>query len=212
MKNIPLLVGTILGTLVLIVGVALLFSQSTQPKIISNDLLTKNARFFQGSANAKVTVVEFSDFQCPACKAAEPIVRQIRTQYPNDVRVVYRQFPLIEIHPNAEQAAKVGETAATFNKFWEMHDLLFDTQSDWADLDNAAFMAKVDGYLDKLQIDKTEFKKRVDSQAVRDNISTDISDGNKIGLDGTPTFFVNGEQTPAPQLLSTVESLVKQNK
>jgi protein-disulfide isomerase len=209
MKNIPLLVGTIIGTLILVVVIAVVFSQSSQPKVVGADLLTKNARFFKGPSSPQVTIVEFSDFQCPACKGSEPLVQQVVAKYTNEVQLVYRQYPLFQIHKNAQQAAQVAEAAATYNKFWEMHDMLFEHQEEWAELDQASFMAKVDGYLDKLQIDKNEFKKKIESQEVRDKIAVDVSDANKIGVDGTPTFFVNGQQTSAPQLLSTVESLLK---
>jgi protein-disulfide isomerase len=210
MKNVPLLIGTILGTLLLVVGVSFLFSQSSQPKVIDSAMLVSNARHIKGPENAKVTLVEFSDFQCPACLATEPLVQQITSAFPNDVRLVYRQFPLVNVHKNAQISAQAAEAAATFGKFWEFHDLLFTNQKEWEELDKQAAVDKFAEYAAKLEIDKTEFLKRIESQEVKDKVTLDVSDGGKIGVDGTPTFYVNGQKTLAPQLFSTVESLIKQ--
>ena len=213
MKNIPLLVGTLIVTLALVVGVALFFSQSSQSAeqvhVSDQKLLLGDSRHVKGPADAKVTLVEFSDFQCPSCLAVEPLVRQITAKYPNDVRLVYRQFPLVQIHHNALQAATFAEATTKFNKFWEAHDLLFDNQSDWADVTDQSQLQKIfDGYLAKLQIDKTQFQKTIESQETQNAVTSDVSDATKLNLQGTPTFFVNGQMTLAPQLVSTVESIV----
>ncbi len=208
MKNIPLLIGTLLITIVLIVGAAMFFSQPSTPKKVDSPTLLGDARHSKGPADAKVTVVEFSDLQCPACLAVEPTVRQLTATHP-DIRLVYRQFPLVQIHHNAEQAAVAAEAAGELGKFWEMHDALFDHQSEWADVDSAAAAAKIESYAEKLQIDKNEFEKKIESQEVKDKVAQDVSDGTKANIQGTPTFFVNGQETPAQDLVSTVESLLK---
>lgn len=210
MKNVPLLIGTLVVTLLLVVGVAVAFSQSDQPKNVDPALIMGDARFSKGPTSAKVTIVEFSDLQCPACKAVEPMVRQVTDKYPNDVRLIYRQFPLVQIHKNAQRAALAAEAVGEMGKFWQMHDILFDNQEEWAELSPDEVKVKFDSYLAKIAVDKSEFEKRIGSQEVSDRITKDISDGTKAGVDATPTFYVNGQKTPAPQLLSTVDNLVTQ--
>lgn len=210
MKNVPLLLGTLLITVALVVGLAFAFSQPEKVQMVDNSLLLKENRPVKGAENAKVTIVEFSDLQCPACKAMAPAVDEILKKYPNDVKVVYRHFPLTTIHRNAQAAAIAGETARTFGKFWEFHDLLFAEQSNWSELDDAAFKKKLEEYAEKLAIDKTEFTKRMDTNEVKEVVTTDVSDGTRAGVDGTPTFYVNGQLVSAPQQLApTVETAVQ---
>jgi protein-disulfide isomerase len=209
MKNIPLLVGTLLGTLALIIGLSFMFSKSSEPIVADNSVLLKDFSHTKGPKEAKVMVVEFSDLQCPACRAAQPVVDDLLSRYGDRVFFVYRQYPLVEVHKNAMRAAQAAEAASYQNKFWELHDLFFETQDDWAELSSEDFDKKILEYTEKLQIDKTQFMQKIDSQEVRDRISADMADGNKVHIRGTPTFFVNGKETAAPQLLSTVESLLK---
>jgi len=209
MKNIPLLVGTLVFTVLLVVGASFLFANSSEPKVVDQTLLVNETASFKGPKEAKVTIVEFSDFQCRGCKGSQPLIQQVLQKYPNDVRLVYRHFPLTTIHKNALVAAEAAVAAARFNKFWELHDLLFADQEQWVDLDSGAFRQYLDTYLDKLQIDKNEFQMTIENQEVKDQVTADISDGTNAGVSGTPTFYVNGQQTAAPQLLSTVESLLQ---
>src|SRR5258708_2856238 len=134
MKNIPLLVGTLVGTLLLVVGLAFFFSGSSTPKVVDSKILVGNTKNVKGPDNAKVTVVEFSDLQCPACKATEPWVQQLFSTDGDKVRFVYRHFPLSEIHKNALLAAWAAEAAAASGKFWQFHDMMFSTQEEWAEL------------------------------------------------------------------------------
>ncbi len=208
MKNLPLLFGTIIGTVVLVIVLAAVFSKSGAPKIVDAATLMNNIHLVKGPDNAKVTVVEFGDMQCPACGQAEPLVEQILKAHPNDVRFVFRQFPLVSIHSNAQFGAQAVEAAASMSldSFWKLHNYMYANQTEWAEGDAATAKQKINDYADKLQIDKTELMKRIDSQAVKDSIATDVSDANKLGVGGTPTFYVNGQETLAQQLQTTVES------
>ncbi len=215
MKNLPLLIITMLGTLVLIVGIAVFFSQggSTQTALkVDPAQLAGEARHSKGPAEAKVTVVEFSDFQCPACRAVYPLVEDVGNRYPNDVRIVYRHFPLNTIHPYAQMAGQAAAAAGEFNKFWEMHDLLFDRQSAWSTV--ASEQAARDvfvTYAEELTIDKEQFLAKIDSDSVKNIVNQDLSFSVQQGLNATPTLFVNGQQTAPDQLLTTVESLLNSN-
>src|SRR5574340_620263 len=108
MKNLPLLIGTIVITLLMVVGIAWVFSSSSQkPRDLA--LVAGDKRHRLGKADAKVTIVEFSDFQCPACRAAHKLLPDLLQKYPDQVEIVYRQFPLTQIHPNAQIAAQAAE-------------------------------------------------------------------------------------------------------
>jgi protein-disulfide isomerase len=213
MKNLPLLIGTILGTIILVIVLAVAFSSGgTSPSdqvVPDEQLVTANSHIKGAAESAKVTIVEFSDLQCPACRAAQPLVQKILNQYPNDVRLAYRHYPLDSIHPNARAAGVAAEAAAQEGKFWEMHDLLFDNQPAWAEIrDRGELNEKFAEYAQQLQIDKTSFLEKIESDQAKAKVQEDTSAAQQLGISATPTFFVNGRQTPAPQLESTVQSII----
>lgn len=146
---------------------------------------------------APVTLIEYSDFQCPACAAFEPLLDDISTTYGDQVRLVYRHFPLYTIHANAEAAAFAAEAAALQGKFWEMHDLLFDRQADWESL--AAPIDMFVAYADLLELDVEKFKADLVSDAVRDRVKIDVSSGNAAGISATPTIYLNGAALTFPK-------------
>jgi len=207
MKNLPLLVITIVGTLLLVVMAVMLFTKSGQSYDLI--LITGDRRHSRGSATAQVVVTEFSDFQCPACSVAHQLLAEVYQKYPDQVQVIYRHYPLSTIHPNAQLAAQAAEAAGEMNKFWEMHDKLFTNQQSWESLDESAFMDLLGKYAEELQIDKSVFLTKIQSGPIKQKITNDINDGDTLGINSTPTFFVNGQKTAAPQLLSTVESSLK---
>ncbi len=212
MKNIPLLIATLFGTMVLIGAMVMVFSRQAAPQELDPQLVAGEARLVKGATqSAQVTVVEFSDFQCPACRAIEPLVSQVAATYPDKVRVIYRHYPLVNIHQNALLAAQASEVAAESGKFWEMHDLLFDRQSTWSQLKTEAEAKdQFAAYAEELGIDKATFLEKIDSEAIKQRVATDVATGNQIKIQATPTLFVNGRQLTAPQqLLTTVESFLK---
>lgn len=217
MKNIPLLLGTIFGTILMIVGVAVIFSKSGAPAnqagevMVDQAALVQDATKMKGPETAPVTIVEFSDFQCPACRAAQPAVNQVLAQYPEQVKVVYRHFPLDTIHPNARLAAQAAEVAHEYEKFWEYHDKLFATQDQWSKISSKDQLKEQFAvYAEELQIDKQAFLEKIESQAAAAAVQADVEVGNSIPVQATPTFFVNGKLTTAPQLLPTVQSLTSE--
>ncbi len=145
-----------------------------------------------GSDSAKVKVVEFSDLECPACLAAEPSVKSIRTSYkPDQVQLIYRHFPLPQ-HTHSSTVAALAEAAGKQGKFWEMHDKLFDTQSQWSAMGDATpfFMDLVK----QLELNENEIKQDMGNPAVKARIEDDVAEGNRLGINQTPTFFVNGHK------------------
>lgn len=210
MKNLPLLLGTIFFTVLAIGGVTWLFSRPQQNtnQVVDQAQLVNDARNATGSAQATVKVVEFSDFQCPACKAVQPLAKSVIEKFGDRIQFVYRHYPLLNIHPNAQMAAQAAEAASVDGKFWPMHDLLFENQDEWKSLSGQELKDKFADYAYQLQIDKTEFLKRIESEDIKQKVTYDLSEANKLKIQGTPTFFVNGIQTTAPELVKTIESLL----
>ena len=208
MKNIPLLIGTILVTVALIFGAMLLLSNSssTSEQVVDSSQLMGGSDNSKGASEASVEIVEFSDFQCPACASVEPLIQSVADQYPEDVKLIYRHFPLSSIHLNALLAAQASEVAAEYGKFWPMHDLLFANQEVWAEMSGEELINQFVSYAEQLEIDKNEFSTKIESQEVKQRVLDDLSVANSLNLRGTPTIFVNGFQTSAPQLQATVES------
>lgn len=206
MKNLPLLLVTIVFTLAAIVGVAFFFSNSSsQPATADRATIEGNTQNITGPESAKVTIVEFSDFQCPACKAVQPLVKGVVAQYPEDVRLIYRHFPLLDIHPNAMMAAQASEVAADQGKFWEMHDLLFERQEEWSSIrDQQELISKFGDYAQQIQIDKQLLVEKIQTDEIRDRVTKDMALATQLRVNATPTIYVNGQQLSAPQQLLTV--------
>ncbi|HEX7477989.1 MAG TPA: thioredoxin domain-containing protein [Polyangiales bacterium] len=140
----------------------------------------------RGAPMAKVTLVEFSDFQCPHCGAAHPELVQLLRTFDGSVRLVYKYFPLTG-HPRAMPAARAAEAARLQGKFWEMHDLLFEHQSSLNDDD-------LTKYAQQLGLDLTRFAADMSSEAVQKRLDASKAEGQKLGVEATPSFYVNGRQ------------------
>lgn len=143
-----------------------------------------------GSDSAKVKLIEFSDLQCPACLAAEPTLRAIRDSNPQ-VQLIYRHFPLSQ-HSHSKQAAYLAEAAGEQGKFWQMHDILFETQNQWSTLPDAT--AFFNDLVKQLGLDEVKVKAALDRETLKSKIDEDIAEGQTLGVNSTPTFFVNGQK------------------
>lgn len=152
-----------------------------------------------GPANAPATLVEYSDYQCPACGLFYPLIKQVLAdpQLQNKVKFVYRNFPLPQ-HSNARLAAQAAEAAALQGKFWQMHDMLFENQIKWSDMSSAGARGVFVGYAQSLGLNMNKFNSDIDSSAVKDKIQADVDGGNQAGINATPTFFINGKLMPQP--------------
>lgn len=139
----------------------------------------------KGAASAPVTVVEFSDFQCPYCKQVVPTIEQALERYDGKVRVVFRQYPLTSIHPQAFKAAEASLCAADQGKFWELHDLMFAEQNQ---LDVPALQDKAK----RIGLDEAAFATCLESGKHEEQVRADLKAGSAVGVSGTPAFFVNG--------------------
>lgn len=151
-----------------------------------------------GPVNAPVTLEEFGDFQCPPCSLLHPVLKEMEKEFGSNLRVIFRHFPLAQAHPHAIPAARAAEAAGMQGKFWEMHDLIFENQQTW----KSAFDARptFEGYAVKLGLDIVKFRRDVTSSAVDLRIALDGRRANALGVNGTPTVFMNGREIPFESL------------
>jgi protein-disulfide isomerase len=138
-----------------------------------------------GASHAPVTVVEYGDFECPNCKQAAPAVKLLLERFPGRVRVVWRHFPLEEVHPHALHAALAAEVAAGQGKFWPMHDLLFDNQRHLK-------LPQLRSYAQRLELDMVRYDADMADTVYLQRVREDIEGGSASGVRSTPTFFLNG--------------------
>lgn len=150
----------------------------------------------KGQDGSKLVLVEYSDFQCPACGAYYPILKRLHQEFGDRIRFAYRHFPLKQ-HPHAELAARAAEAAGRQGKFWEMHDLIFEGQATWTDQSHPeeTFIR----YARRLGLDIERFRADLDSGEVQKAIEKSQESGNRAGIEGTPTFFLNGVMIQNPR-------------
>jgi protein-disulfide isomerase len=153
-----------------------------------------------GPENAKVTIVEFSDFQCPFCTRAAGVVHQIREKYGDRVRFVFRQYPL-PMHGDAHLAAQAALAAHEQGKFWEYHDLLFANQ-------RALTRPSLEEYAKQVNLDIPRLKRALDDHSLKAAVDADVKLGEEVNVSGTPTVFINGKRVPNPTEFAPVAQLI----
>lgn len=166
-----------------------------------------------GADNAKVTVVEFSDFQCPYCeKFATDAYPQIYDAYikTNKIKFAYRHYPLTSIHPNAQKAAEASECANEQNKFWEYNNLLFKNQTTWSPQAISDAASSFTNYAAELGLNTDQFRSCLDTDKYKENVQKDAADGDIAGVDGTPTLFINGWRLVGAQPFAKIQALIEQ--
>lgn len=139
----------------------------------------------EGSEKAAVTLVEYGDYECPHCETAYKIVKKIQKEMGDDLRFVFRNFPLQQSHPHAENAAEAAEIAAADGKFWEMHDALFENQ-------NALDDESLKSYAEEIGLDAEKFGEDLQGGKFEEKVQADFMSGVESGVNGTPSFFING--------------------
>ena len=162
----------------------------------------------KGNKDAKVVLIEYSDFQCPACRSYYPILRQITQEYGDRIALVYRHFPLKTIHLNADFSARASEAANKQGKFWEMHDLLFEKQTEWESVSD--ILPVFSNYAKLLGLDTVQFEKDFKSNEVKDFVNSQRVSGNTFKVAGTPTFFLNGEKLENPRSIDEFKKLLNE--
>ena len=155
----------------------------------------------QGNKSAKVTLVEYGDYQCPDCLQAFPIMIDIQEYMGDKMRLVFRNFPLSTVHPDAEYAAEAAEAAGAQGKFWEMHDFLFEHQSE---LENVPLLE----YAAEIGLDTDRFERDLETHVFAARVREDFQSGVKSGVNGTPTFFINGFRHDGPWDLESLTTAI----
>ena len=158
----------------------------------------------RGSADARVTLVEYGDFECPYCGRAEPVIRELLADF-GDVRYVWRHLPLADVHPHAQRAAEAAEAAAEQGAFWEMHDLLFQHQ-------DALRPSDLEGYARSLGLDAERFSEELRMHEYAARVADDVDSADLSGVSGTPTFFVNGRRHHGAYDIAGLSASVKAAK
>lgn len=201
-KEAKILIG--IAGAVIIGGVLLAIFANPQPidpgaPVDTTSLIREN-NHMTGSKDAKVNIVEFADYQCPACKAANPVLKRLVEEYKDNpnVNLVFKNFPLDSIHPNARISAEAAEAAGEQGKYWEMNELLFANQEQWST--NPSPLDIFVGYAQQVGVENIEqFRDSVQIRKYNEIISADVSDGQSVGVNSTPTIFINGEKMESYQ-------------
>ncbi len=174
----------------------------------SSDTVTVNdSDWSAGPKDAKVTLLEYSDFQCPACDFYYPLLKRLKQETAETLRFVYRNYPLRTVHKNAQLAAQAAEAAGIQNKFWEMHDYLFEHQSAWSGIGNPVDMFT--SYAKDLGLDSEKFKTDLTGDAVTQAVNEDVASGDALRVDSTPTFYLQGKKVEnAPSNFDGLKKLI----
>lgn len=194
--------------IIIVPMVLLVFYQGlfTGPPALPPDLIGE-ADHVRGATDAEVTLTIYADFECPACLNETQVIARAWPRISEDVRVVFRHFPL-DTHRFSFEAARYAEAASMQGKFWEMHDLLFANQLSWSSVDDPTLL--FEGIAEELELDMDQLRDDLDSPAVRAKINSDQQGGIRAGVRSTPALFVNGRLSANPQspggLISLIES------
>ncbi|PIT86441.1 MAG: disulfide bond formation protein DsbA [Candidatus Magasanikbacteria bacterium CG10_big_fil_rev_8_21_14_0_10_43_6] len=207
MKQIILWVAIIGGLILMVVALAHVGTKTSTGPAATLETPVADDEHTKGNPNAPLTLVEYSDFQCPACASMYPIIKQLSTTFPDDLKVVYRHFPLRQIHAQAQLAAEAAEAAGEQNKFWEMHDLLFNTQREWSDNPDAR-----DIFIElaaSLGLDEDQFITDMNSKKTKNTISDHYASGASANIPGTPSLFLNGTLIQNPGTYDGFKTLIE---
>jgi len=197
--------------LVLVVGIFIVSKTSTTTQVASKEqsqeiLTVKNDDWVKGEESALLTIIEYLDFECEACRVYYPITKQLKEEYKDKVRFVVRYFPLPG-HKNSMTSALAVEAAGKQGKFWEMHDILYEKQKEWGEkfvADPSIF----EEYAKQIGLDMEKYKSDINTQEVKDRINRDKEEAVSLGIQGTPTFFINGERIPNPKGYEDFKSII----
>lgn len=199
---------TFVGAIIVLAFAYYFYAMSDKNNLPPQEVTITERDHVRGTVGGKVTLVEFGDFQCPACAAYEPIVRQVIADNAGTLQFVFKHYPLTQIHANALLAAKASEAAGLQGRFWEMHDMLYDNQKDWSGSLNArdTFI----GYATTLGLDINKFTEDLGNKSIENKIIAEYREGTNLGVQGTPTFFLNGKKIQNPGSVAEFNQLIKE--
>ncbi len=192
---------------VVFIGVVV-YSKNKDSNTASNNSAStsEGSNHILGANTGGVELVEFGDFQCPACRSYFPVIEQVQEKYGDQISFQFRHFPLVQIHQNAMVAHRAAEAAGKQGKFWEMYELLYQRQQAWQSSGNPT--AVMEDYAAELGLNIDQFKQDFASDPVNDVIQADIRLGQKFGATSTPTFVLNGQKIENPSDLAGFSKLI----
>lgn len=199
--------GVILAAIVAIfVGVLVFNGNDAKAPKDGNGNPIQATNHVRGEGKKSVTLVEYGDFECPACGGYYPIVEQLFEKYKDDITFQFRNFPLAQIHRHAMLAHRSAEAAGNQNKFWEMYNLLYQNQTTWSGTSDPTSTFR--SYAESLGLDMNKYEADVKSAATNDIINADIAAGQKLGANSTPTFILDGKKIDNPRDLDAFSKLI----
>ncbi|MGH7237819.1 MAG: DsbA family protein, partial [Candidatus Saccharimonadales bacterium] len=189
--------GIIAAIIVVIAGIVIFTNHGQSGKTDHNGSVGTPTNHVEGQGKDGLKLVEYGDYECPYCGEYDPIVKQVASIYDQQITFQFRNYPLTEVHPNAFAAGRAAEAAGIQGKFWQMHDVLYQDQNQWVSAKDPEpiFVS----YAQQLSLNEAKFKQDFSSNKVNNLINADEAEGNKLNIQGTPTFYLNG-QTIKPNI------------
>lgn len=200
------LYGGLLGGIALVIGLTIGLTAPTLTVLATELSETDHT---QGDKTSKVILIEYSDFQCPACKQYSGVVQDVVSEFESHMVFAYRYFPLRKIHKNSGISAQAAEAAGLQGKFWEMHNILFENQEKWAPLPEDQAISAFKEYAKSIGLDVAKFETDISSSKVIEKVSADEKSAIKAKVNHTPTFFLNGKEIKNPQSLEDFRKVIR---
>ena len=163
----------------------------------------------KGNKDSNVKLVEYSDFQCPACRYYYSLVKELNDKFAGKIYFEYRNFPLKQIHRNAMMASQAAEAAGLQNKFWEMYDKLFENQKDWSNMNKTEFEQTLAGYAEEIKLNVEKFKTDLVSKEITNKVEASYNFAIKNKINFTPTFFLNGNKINNPRTIDEFSKIIQ---
>lgn len=212
-----IIIGTIILAVIGIIGIfVVMFSlapkQLTEEEIA--EILYAEDNYVQGNESSEIVLTTFEDFQCPACASFQVVLEDLKSEYGDSVKFIFRHFPLYSIHPNAQLSSEAAEVAGQEGKFYEYHDLLFAKQLEWESLTGDELISKFVEYAEEVGVeDLDKFEGDLRSGKFTNKVNRDAQAGTDLGVSGTPTIFINTEKVSSlsyPVIQNKIEGLLNQ--
>jgi protein-disulfide isomerase len=199
--------GVIVVIILIFVGIFALSGNKSGKNSSNSGSTGTLTQHIEGQGKAGVTLTEYGDYECPFCGEYFPTVKQVESDFNTQIFFQFRNFPLVSIHQNAFAGARAAEAAGLQNKFWEMHDALYEAQTQWSGASDPT--PYFNQYAQQLGLNVTQFKTDYASSKVNDLINADMAEGTKLNIQGTPTFYLDGKEIQVGNNVAAFETLIK---
>ena len=186
--------GIIVAVILVFAGIVIVGGNNKSASKSSSKNGSSLTQHVEGKGTAGVTLTEYGDYECPYCEQYYPTVKSVVTEFGDKIKFQFRNFPLTSLHRNAFAAARAAEAASLQGKFWEMHDALYDPGNYQSWTTSGSPNVSFEQYAQQLGLNVTKFKTDFASSQVNDAINADMAEGNRLGITGTPSFFLNGKK------------------